>query len=421
MHSNTSYRPQRRVVVTGMGAITPVGNTAPDTWSAFVAGRSGVATVTQFDPDLFPTRVAAEVKNFDPGAFLGPKEARRMARCSQFALVACREAVADARIDWTQEDMERVGVILGTAVGGLELVIDPIRRFYADGSTRILPYIAIEMLANMPAFHVGLEHGCLGPLSTTVTACAAGTQAIGDAVELIRRGTTDVVLTGGAEAQINLLFFIGFSSMKVLTTHNDPPERASRPFDAERDGFVIGEGAALFVLEELEHARRRGARIYAEVLGQSASADAFHAAVPDATGMGPVRAMRWALADADVAPEAVDYINAHGSATQANDAAETAAIKRVFGDHAYRLCVNSTKSMIGHGFGAAGAVEALATIQAVYTDTIHPTINLEVPDPVCDLDYVPNVARRKPVNVAMSNSFGLGGQNACLVFAKYHE
>jgi 3-oxoacyl-[acyl-carrier-protein] synthase II len=277
------------------------------------------------------------------------------------------------------------------------------------------------MLANMPAFHVGLEHGCLGPLSTTVTACAAGTQAVGDAAELIRRGVTDVMITGGAEAQVGLLFFAGFSAMKVLTVQNDPPERASRPFDLERDGFVIGEGAALFVLEELEHAQRRSARIYAEILGQAASADAYHAAIPDATGMGPVRAMRWALADAGVSPEAVDYINAHGSATQANDAAETAAIKRVFGDHAFALCVNSTKSMIGHAFGAAGAIEALATIQAVYTDTIHPTINLYVPDPVCDLDYVPNVARRRPVNVAMSNSFGLGGQNACLVFAKHQQ
>ena len=421
MSPNAIYRPLRRVVVTGMGAITPVGNTAPATWEAFVAGRSGVTTVTQLDPNLFPCRVAAEVKDFDPGAFLGPKEARRMARCSQFALVAGREAVADAGIDWTQEDMERVGVILGSAVGGLELVVDPIRRFYADGTTKLLPYIAIELLANMPAFHVGLEHGCLGPLSTTVTACAAGTQAFGDALELIRRGVTDVMLTGGTEAQIGLLFFAGFSAMKVLTLQNDPPERASRPFDLERDGFVIGEGAAIFVLEELEHALRRGARIYAEVLGQSVSADAYHAAIPDATGMGPVRAMRWALADAGVAPESVDYINAHGSATQANDAAETTAIKRLFGDHAYRLCVNSTKSMIGHAFGAAGAIEALATIQAVYTDTIHPTINLRTPDPVCDLDYVPNVARRKPVNVAMSNSFGLGGQNACLVFSKFRE
>ena len=249
----------------------------------------------------------------------------------------------------------------------------------------------------------------VGPLSTIATACAAGTQAIGDAAELIRRGVTDVMLTGGAEAQIGLLFFAGFSAMKVLTLQNDCRAR-QRAVRSRRDGFVIGEGAAIFVLEELEHAQRRGARIYAEILGQAVSADAYHAVIPDATGMGPVCAMRWALADAGVAPEPVDYINVHGSATQANDAAETAAIKRLFGDHAYNLCVNSTKSMIGHAFRVAGAIEALATIQAVYTNTIHPTINLRTPDPVCDLDYVPNVARRKPVNVAMSNSFGLGGQ-----------
>ncbi len=312
-------------------------------------------------------------------------------------------------------------MILGTAVGGLELVVDPLRRFYVEGATRILPYTGIEMLANMPAFHLGLEHGCVGPLSTISTACASGTQALGDSAELIRRGGADVVLSGGSEAQINFLFFASFSAMRVLSTRNDEPERAARPFDADRDGFVIGEGTAIFVLEELEHARRRGARIYAEILGQSASADAFHAAQPDATGMGPVRAMNWALADAGVPPEAVQYINAHGSGTVANDAAETAAIKRVFGDHAARLAINSTKSMVGHLFGAAGAVEALATVMAVATDTIHPTINLDTPDPACDLDYVPNVARRTPVEVAMSNSFGLGGQNACLVVGKYRE
>ncbi len=414
-------RPHRRVVVTGLGAVTAVGNTAAETWASFVAGRSGVGPVTQFDAAAFPTRIAAEVKGFDPAACIPAKEARRMARCSQLALAAGHEAVADSGIEWAQQDPERAGVIMGSAVGGLELILDPVRKFYADGTIRMLPYVGIEMLTNMPAFHVGLAYGCVGPLSTISTACAAGTQAIGEAAELIRRGVTDVMLTGGAEAQINFLFYIGFSAMKVLSTRNDAPAQASRPFDAERDGFVIGEGAAVLVLEELERARRRGARIYAEVLGASASADAFHAAQPDATGMGPVRAMRWALADAGLAPEAVDYINAHGSATQANDAAETAAIKRVFGEHAYRLCVNSTKSMIGHAFGAAGAIEALATIMAVHTDTIHPTINLETPDPACDLDYVPNVCRHRTVNVALSNSFGLGGQNACLIFGKLRE
>jgi 3-oxoacyl-[acyl-carrier-protein] synthase II len=286
---------------------------------------------------------------------------------------------------------------------------------------KIAPHIPIECLANLPAFHIGLEQGCLGPLSTIVTACAAGTQAMGEAAELIRRGAADIVLTGGTESQMNPLFYVGFTSMRVLSTRNDEPTRASRPFDAGRDGFVIGEGAVVIVLEEIERARRRGARIYAELLGQAASADAYHVAQPQADGAGPARCMRWALADAGIAPEQVQYVNAHGSATVQNDAAETTALKSVFGEHAYRLAISSTKSMIGHLFGAAGAVEALATIMAVFDDTIHPTINCETPDPACDLDYVPNVARRLRVDMAMSNSFGLGGQNACLVFGKWQQ
>lgn len=411
----------RRVVITGLGAITPVGHTAPDTWAAFLAGRSGVDRVTSFDVSNYPAQIAAEVKGFDPTAYIPAKEARRMARSSQLAVVAAREAVADAGIDWAQEDRERAGVILGTGMGGTDILIEPIGRYGRDGMVRVTPYVALEHLANMPAFHVGIEHGCLGTLSTIVTACAAGTQAIGEGLELIRRGKTDIVLAGGTESQVNMLFFTGFSAMRVLSTRNDDPQAASRPFDVQRDGFVIGEGAGVFVLEELEHARRRGARIYAELLGQASAADAYHVAQPEATGIGPARTMRWALEDAGVAPEAVDYINAHGSATVQNDLAETAAIKRVFGEHAYRLAVNSTKSMIGHCFGAAGAVEGLATVMAVYTDTIHPTINLEQADPGCDLDYVPNVARQRRVDVAISNSFGLGGQNACIVLGKYTE
>ena len=421
-HSALSWREaRRRVVVTGIGAVTPVGNNLADTWDALVAGRSGAALATLCDTSNFAVRIAAEVKGFDPGAYIPLKEARRMSRCSQFAVVAARQAVTDAGLSWTPELQERTGVVLGTGIGGIELLIDPIVKYANEGSTRVLPYIAIECLANMPAFHVGIEHGCLGPLSTVVTACAAGTQAIGDGVEIIRRNAADIVLAGGTEAQINSLFFLGFMAMRVLSPRNDDPPKASRPFDAGRDGFVIGEGSAVLVLEELEHAQQRGARIYAEVLGQSASADAYHVAQPDANGIGPARAMRWALEDAGVALEEVSYINAHGSSTPQNDVAETAAIKRVFGPHAYRLAVNSTKSMIGHCFGAAGAVEAVATIMSVYTDTIHPTINHETPDPACDLDYVPNVARQQRVDVAMSNSFGLGGQNACLVVSKLRE
>jgi 3-oxoacyl-[acyl-carrier-protein] synthase II len=411
---------RRRVVVTGIGALTPVGNDAQQTWQAFVAGQSGVARVTQFDPTGYPVRIGAEVKGFDPVAHIPPKEARRMARCTQLAIVAGRQAVADAALDWAREDRERAAVIFATGFGGVELLVEPIQKAVTHPEfTKIAPHIPIECLANIPAFHIGLEQGCLGPLSTIVTACAAGTQAMGEATELIRRGAADIVLTGGTESQMNPLFYVGFTSMRVLSARNDEPARASRPFDAERDGFVIGEGAVVFVLEELERALARDARIYAEVLGQAASADAYHVAQPQADGAGPARCMRWALADAGIEPEEVQYINAHGSATVQNDAAETAAIKGVFGKHAYRMAISSTKSMIGHLFGAAGAVEALATIMAVYTDMIHPTINLETPDPACDLDYVPNVARRQRVEIAMSNSFGLGGQNACLVFGKW--
>jgi len=413
------YNSRRRVVVTGLGALTPVGLSAPATWEALVAGRSGVGPATQFDASAYPTRIAAEVKGFDPASHIGPKEARRMARCTQFAVVAAREAVADAGLQWAHEDMERVGVILGTGVGGLELLLEPIGRLMATGHTRVVPHLALESLANMAAFHVGLEHGCLGPLATIVTTCAAGTQAIGEAMEVIRRGAADVMLAGGTEAQISPLFFAGFGSMRILSTRNDQPARACRPFDANRDGLVIGEGAAILVLEELEHALRRGARIYGELLGQAASADAHHIAHPDPTGAGPARAMRWALADAGLAPEQVTYINAHGTATEQNDSTETLAIKRAFGEHAYRLAISSTKSMIGHCFGGGGAIETLATIMTVYTDTIHPTINYETPDPACDLDYVPNVARRQRVEVAMKNSFGMGGQNACLVIGKW--
>jgi beta-ketoacyl-acyl-carrier-protein synthase II len=403
-----------------MGAVTPVGHSAAETWASFLAGRSGAGPVTLFDSSIFPTHIAAEVKDFDPGGAIPPKEARRMSRCGQFAIVASREAVADAGLDWSKEDMERVGVVLGSDAAGVDVILDPLRKFYTEGAWRIMPYVAIEMLANIPAFHIAQEHGCLGPLSTCVTACAAGTQAIGEATELIRRGETDVMLSGGAEAQINILFFAGFSALRAMSTRNDDPTHASRPFDGGRDGLVLGEGAALFVLEELEHAQKRGAHIYAEILGAASSSDAYHAVAPDPTGQGPMRAMRWALADAGLPPEAIDYINAHGSSTVANDGAETSAIKRVFGDHAYRLCISGTKSMIGHTLGAAGAIEALATVMTVCSDMVHPTINHEVPDPDCDLDYVPNVARQRRVDIALSNSFGFGGQNACLIVGKYN-
>ena len=410
---------RRRVVITGIGALSPVGLTAAETWASFVAGKSGAARVERFDTLPYPAKIACEVKGFDPGKHMDAKDARRMARCSQLAIVAARAAVADAGLDLGREDRERIGVALGTGMGGMDILIEPIGKFATQGAVRVTPHQALEPLCNMPGFHVSLDHGCLGPLTTIVTACAAGTQAIGEGLQWIRRGAADIVLAGGTEAQVNPLFFAGFSAMRVLSTKNDDPEGAARPFDAQRDGFVIGEGAGIFALEELERAVARGARIYAEVLGEAASSDAFHIAQPDATGAGPARCMEWALRDAGVAPASVGYINAHGSGTQQNDPAETSAIKRVFGEHAYRVPISSTKSMIGHCFGGGGALEALACVMSIRDGVVHPTINLEHPDPTCDLDYVPNRARSCDVDVALTNSFGLGGQNACLVLGRY--
>ncbi|HEX9114678.1 MAG TPA: beta-ketoacyl-ACP synthase II [Anaerolineae bacterium] len=414
-------RDRRRVVVTGAGAITPVGNTAPATWEALAAGCSGVGPVTLFDARAYPSQIAAEVKNFDPEQFIDRKEARRIARASQLAIVAAREAVTDAGIAWDHEDRERAGVIMGTGIGCVEMLVDPIWKMKETGVARTNPLTALGALANMPAFHIGMEHGCLGPLSTVVTACASGAQAIGDAMEMIRRGTTDVMLAGGVEGQVNGIFFGGFSALRNLSTRNDDPAGASRPFDGERDGLVIGEAAAVLVLEDLEHAQARGAQIYAELLGQSASSDAYHIAQPDPAGAGAARAMRWALNDAEIAPDTIDYINAHGTATRAGDPAETAAIKQVFGERAYQIPISSTKSMTGHCFGASGALEAIACIMSLRTGILHPTINQEHPDPECDLDYVPNVARKSPIKVALTNAFGFGGQNACLVIGKWQS
>lgn len=413
---------RRRVVITGIGAITALGHDVHETWQNLVAGQSGVNYVTLFDASAYPTRIAAEVKDWDPTKYMDAKEARRIARCSQFAVGAASQALTDAGLPTNQALGERAGVMLGTGLGGLdvyqEAIVEAVQR---GGNYRIRPTTAVGGLPNIPAFHISLEFGASGPLSTIVTACAAGTQAIGEATEAIRRGAADVMLAGGVEALIGDLFFASFSAMKAVSTRNDPPQKASRPFDALRDGFIIGEGSAILVLEEMDRAVARGARIYAEVLGHSASADAYHVAAPEPEGLGAQRAMRWALLDAGVHPEDVDYINTHGSSTPLNDKTETHAIKQIFGAHAYELAINSTKSMVGHAFGGAGAIEALATTMTVYEDRLHPTINYEYPDPECDLDCVPNESRRKTVDVAMSNSFGLGGQNACLVLGKFKD
>lgn len=338
-----------------------------------------------------------------------------MARVSQLAVAAVQEAMADAGLPTPVPEPERTGVLVGTGMGGFERADDATQAYRKRGLRAVGPFALLSCVPNMPAFHVGHEIGATGPLSTIVAACATGTQCIGEAAEWIRRGSADVVAAGGAEGLIHFAIIGGFSAMRGLSLRNGEPERASRPFDADRDGFVIGEGAGVVILERLEHAQARGASVYAEVLGHSSSADAFHPAAPDPEGRGAVRAMRWALRDAGIAPERVDYVNAHGSSTPLNDATETKAIKTVFGEHAYRLPTSSSKSMLGHLMGGAGAVEAIASVLTIKHGVIHPTINYETPDPECDLDYVPNVARKADVSIVLSNSFGLGGQNACLV------
>ncbi len=411
----TSQNGRTRVVITGAGAITPLGQTVHEYWANLVAGCSGVAPMTLCDTTDYPTKVAAEVKNWRPEQFLDRKEARRMARFSQFAVAAAFQAAAAAGLDLEQCDRTRVGVVLGNGNGGYPNLEEAVRTIVERGGMRMDPFLMPKALPNMAAAQISLQLGLKGYSSTTVTACAAATQAIGEAVDLIRAGRADVVFSGGAEAGISQLGLGAFAVMRAMSTRNDEPERASRPFDLERDGFVPAEGAAVFVLESLEGARARGAPILAEVAGFGACADAYHLVQPCADGEGAARAMALALADAGVGPEEVDYINAHGTSTPPNDLAETIAIKAIFGDQVYAIPISSTKSMIGHALGASGALEVLACLKTIETGCIHPTINLDHPDPDCDLDYVPNVARSAQVRTVLKNSFGFGGQNACLV------
>ncbi|WP_376790117.1 beta-ketoacyl-ACP synthase II [Thermoflexus sp.] len=410
-----------RVVITGMGAITPLGNDVETFWQNVVAGRSGVGPITLFDASMLKTRIAAEVRDFDPEAWFGRKEARRMDRYAQFALAAAQQALQDARLDPSHVDRERVGVILGTGIGGIGALVQGVETLMTRGPDRISPFMVPMMLADTAPGLIAIAYGFRGPNMAVVTACASGTNAIGEAMHLIQRGDADVVLAGGAEAGILPISVAAFNVMGAISTRNEEPERASRPFDRTRDGFVMGEGAGILVLERLEHARARGARIYAEVVGYGTSADAYHITAPLENGEGAALAMRRALADAGLSPRDVDYINAHGTSTPLNDKSETQAIKAVFGEAAYDVPISSTKSMIGHLLGAAGAVEAIVCIRAITDGIIPPTINYEHPDPECDLDYVPNVARRKPVRVAMSNSFGFGGHNACVIFRRYED
>ncbi|HLC29856.1 MAG TPA: beta-ketoacyl-ACP synthase II [Dehalococcoidia bacterium] len=419
MTVDPSKSSRQRVVITGMGAITPIGLTVDEYWSALIQGKSGIGPITFFDSEGYPTTIAAEVKGFEPKAYMDTKEARRMARFSQFAVAAATMALQDARIDLAVEDPEQIGVVLGNGNGGLPNIEEEMRTLLNRGGSRVNPFFMPMQLPNMAAAQISIRYGLKGYISTVITACAAGTQAIGEATEVIRRGKADVMVAGGTEATISEIGLAAFCALRALSTRNHEPARASRPFDKDRDGFVAAEGAGILVLESLDHALARGATILAEITGYGVSADAYHVVAPDAEGSGAARCMKLALADAHISPAQVDYINAHGTSTPLNDMTETLAIKRVFGEAAYSIPISSTKSMIGHLLGAAGGVEAVACVKTLLDGIIHPTINYETPDPQCDLDYVPNTARRLPVRTVLSNSFGFGGQNACLVFQAY--
>ena len=406
----------RRVAVTGLGAVTPIGNDAPSTWRAAVAGESGIDFIRAFDASDFPVRIAAEVKDFDPTSVATPKEARKLDRNVLLALGAAREAVADAGLNGF--DPARVGIVLGSAIGGFLGIMEQSEVLRERGPDRVSPNFLPNVLVDSASGQLAISLGIRGPNYAVVSACATGSHAVGEGAELIRRGAADAILAGGTEACMHPLILAGFCAMRGLVAEDEHPPRASRPFDATRAGFVMGEGACVLVLEELEAARARGAEVYAEVLGYGASNDAHHMAQPDPDSVGVAEMMKSALERAGVEPEQVGYVNAHGTSTPLGDAAETKAIKQVFGDHAYRLAVSSTKSVMGHCFGAAGAIEAMMCVLALHHGVLPPTINYEHPDPVCDLDYVPNEAREAEIEVALSNAMGLGGHNGCVLVGR---
>jgi 3-oxoacyl-[acyl-carrier-protein] synthase II len=408
-----------RVVVTGLGAVTPLGNSVPEYWRALCEGRSGVGPITRFDPKRLDCRIAAEVKAFDPLKVIEKKELKKLDLFIQYAIAAGVEAVESAKIDFSQVDPTRAGALVGSGIGGILSILEWHKVLLDKGPSRVSPFFVPSLIVNMASGQLSIRYKLKGPNSSVVTACATGNHAIGDAFRIIQRGEADLMVAGGSEAIIDELPIGGFAQMKALSTRNDEPTRASRPFDADRDGFVPGEGAGLVVLESADHARRRGARIYAEIVGYGMTADAYHMTAPDPDGDGAVRAMAAALRDAGLRPEDVGYINAHGTSTPYNDKTETLAIKQVFGEHARRLAVSSTKSMTGHLLGAAGGIEAIATVLALQHGVLPPTINYEKPDPECDLDYVPNTARKAEVDAAISNGFGFGGTNATLAFRRW--
>jgi 3-oxoacyl-[acyl-carrier-protein] synthase II len=415
-----SNRQMRRVVVTGMGAVTPIGLNVKDFWANALAGKSGIANITYFDTTQYDTKFGGELKGFDPLNYMDRKLAQRVDQYTQYALAASEEAIKDSGMNLEAENKERIGVVFGSGIGGFKTFQTQAHNlFEAKGPHRISPFFIPMMIPDIAAGRISIKYGLKGPNYATVSACATASHAIGDSLMLIQRGTVDVMVCGGSEAGICEMGIGGFNALKALSTRNDAPEKASRPFEKDRDGFVMGEGGGVLVLEELEHAKARGAKIYAELAGMGFTGDAHHITEPAPGGEGAQRSMKMALADAGLAPTDIDYVNAHGTSTYYNDKYETNAIKTVFGDHASTLAVNSTKSMIGHLLGAAGVVGAIATILSVVNDEVHPTINYETPDPECDLNYVPNKAIKKTVNAALCNAFGFGGHNATLAFKKF--
>lgn len=410
---------QHRVVVTGLGAVTPLGLDVASFWDGLSSGRNGIRSISAFDASDLPVRFAGEVQDFDPTRFMDRKEAKRLARFSQFAVAASLQAWQDSGLEMAHENAERVGVLIGSGMGGLSVIEEGHQQLMTKGPGRVSPFLIPMSIVNMASGNVSIVLGAKGPNYCAVSACSSGTHALGDALRILQRGDAEVFVAGGTESAVTPLAIAAFANAKALSGRNDAPEKASRPFDAGRDGFVMGEGAGVLILETLEHAQARNARIYAELVGYGASGDAYHITMPGPEGEGAGRAMAAALQEAGLAPEDVEYINAHGTSTPANDRLETAAIKGLFGSHAAKVAISSNKSMVGHLLGAAGAVEALATVLTIYNGKIPPTINYETPDPECDLDYVPNQAREKAVKVAMTNNMGFGGHNASLVFRAF--
>src|SRR5437016_2581235 len=409
----------RRVVVTGLGLVTPVGNSVEATWEALIEGKSVADYIRKFDTEKFPVRFACEVKGFDPLNYVEKKEARKMGAFIHYAVAASQEAVNDSGLKITDEIAENVGTYISSGIGDFWAIEREHEKLLKDGPGRVSPFFIPSAIVNLASGQVSIRHNAKGPNSATATACSAGAHAIGDSFKIIQRGDADAMICGGAESAITPMSVAGFAALRALSTRNDDPVHASRPFDLNRDGFVIGEGAGIMILEELEFARRRGARIYAELVGYGMSGDAFHITMPDDSGSGAVRVMQKTLKDAKIEPEKVDYINAHGTSTPYNDKFETMAIKKTFGEHAYKIAISSTKSMTGHLLGAAGGVEGVFSVLSIHRNVLLPTINYETPDPECDLDYVPNQAREAKIKYALSNSFGFGGTNAALLFKKY--